>query len=70
MVLAEFEEKEYEIPAAIELASGRSRFGHVFSPGQVLEGILGYDAAVTPCARPSDLDASRSSPSARRPPNP
>jgi hypothetical protein len=39
---AEFEEKEFEIAAAIELALT----GSVFSSGQVLEGIVGYDAAV------------------------
>jgi hypothetical protein len=41
---AEFEEKSYEIAAAIELGA----MGHVFSPGQVLEGRLGFDAATAP----------------------
>lgn len=41
---AEFEEKQYEVPACIELASGRLGAG-VFSSGQVLEKILGYDVA-------------------------
>jgi hypothetical protein len=49
MPRAEFEEKEYEIVFAIELASGRyNRFGTIFSSGQVLEKIVGYDAAATP----------------------
>jgi hypothetical protein len=41
---AEFEEKQYEIAAAIELG----RRGDVFGAGQVLERIVGYDAAATP----------------------
>jgi hypothetical protein len=41
---AEFEEKTYEIAACAEF--GR-RLGHVFSPGQVLESRLGFDAAVS-----------------------
>jgi hypothetical protein len=48
MVMAEFEEKEYEIAAAVELALGAGGYGLVHTPGQVLEGILGYDAAAAP----------------------
>lgn len=47
MPVAEFEEKQYEIAAAIELAASK-KYGHVFSSGQVLEKILGYDAATDP----------------------
>lgn len=39
----EFEEKEFENAANTELAWNQA---HVFSPGQVAEAILGYDAAV------------------------
>ena len=46
---AEFEEKQYEIAASIELASG-DYGSRVFSSGQVLEGILGYDSAADPSA--------------------
>jgi hypothetical protein len=42
---AEFEEKEYEVAFTIELASGG---GLVFGSGQVLEKIVGYDAAAHP----------------------
>jgi hypothetical protein len=42
---AEFEEKEYEMAFNIELAGRR---GAVFSSGQVLEKIVGYDAAANP----------------------
>lgn len=42
---AEFVEKEYELAFTIELAADR---GTVFSSGQVLEKILGYDAAAHP----------------------
>ncbi len=49
---AEFEEKQYEIPASIELALGP--FGNrVFPSGQVIEKILGYDVAAD--ADPSHL---------------
>jgi hypothetical protein len=48
MPVAEFEEKEFEIAAAIELTSDSDRYGLVFSSGQVLEKILGYDAAADP----------------------
>jgi hypothetical protein len=46
---ADFEEKEYELAASIELAEspGPGR-GVVLSPGQVLEEIVGYDAATHP----------------------
>lgn len=44
---AEFEEKQYEIAACIELAIG-VRGKRVFSSGQVLEELLGYDAAADP----------------------
>ena len=45
MARAEFEEKEYEIAFTIELAAER---GIVFSSGQVLEKVVGYDAAAHP----------------------
>lgn len=45
MPRAEFEEKEYEMAFNIELAAGG---GAVFSSGQVLEKIVGYDAAGAP----------------------
>lgn len=48
MARAEFEEKEFEVAAAIELAVGASGFGPVYSSGQVLERLLGYDAAAAP----------------------
>jgi len=48
MPVAEFEEKEYEVAAAIELATDRDRYGQVFSSGQVLEKVLAYDAAADP----------------------
>lgn len=41
---AEFEEKQYEVPACIELGAGKLG-SRVFSSGQVLEKILGYDVA-------------------------
>jgi hypothetical protein len=44
---AQFEEKEYEVAAAVELANGLAG-GPVFSSGQVLEAVLGYDAAAHP----------------------
>jgi len=40
--VAEFEEKEYEIPFYVELANGSP---YVWSPGQVLEKLLGFDGA-------------------------
>lgn len=42
---AQFAEKEYEIAMAIELSAGAGRGSRVHSCGQVLEEILGYDAA-------------------------
>jgi hypothetical protein len=45
---AQFEEKEYELAANIELAASPSGWGPVFSSGQVLEAIVGYDAAADP----------------------
>jgi hypothetical protein len=42
---ANFEEKQYESAMTVELARGR---GRVFSPGQVEERVLGYDAAALP----------------------
>jgi hypothetical protein len=45
---AEFEEKEYEIAMAIELASPGADGALLFACGQVLEEILGYDAAADP----------------------
>jgi hypothetical protein len=47
MPFAEFEEREYEIAATIELA-GVS--GVVLGPGQVAEKLLGYDTATNPTA--------------------
>lgn len=46
MPWAQFEEKQYEIAATVELG----RRGDVFGPGQVFEKIVGYDAAVTASA--------------------
>jgi hypothetical protein len=46
---AQFEEKEYEVGAAVELAEGRAG-RPVFSSGQVLEALLGYDAVAHPDA--------------------
>ena len=46
MPWAEFEEKQYEIAATVELG----RRGDVFGAGQVLEKIVGYDAAAAPSA--------------------
>lgn len=48
MASAEFEEKEYETAAIIELATQGSLPRPVMSSGQVLEKILGYDAASDP----------------------
>jgi hypothetical protein len=48
MTWAQFEEKEYEVAADIELAGSPSGWGPVFSSGQVLEAIVGYDAAAHP----------------------
>ena len=51
MPVAEFEEKEYEVAADIELARNPDKFGpRLFSSGQVLEKILGYEAAADPWA--------------------
>lgn len=44
MPWAEFEEKQYEVAATVELG----RRGDVFGAGQVLEKIVGYDAAAAP----------------------
>jgi len=46
-VAAEFEEKEYEIPLAMELMAAP---GQIWTPGQVLEEHLGWEAAVTASA--------------------
>lgn len=48
MPRAEFEEKEYETAALVELGTHGSPHRPVFSSGQVLEKILGYDAAADP----------------------
>jgi hypothetical protein len=45
---AEFAEKEYEIAMSIELCSGLARGSRIYPAGQVLEEILGYDAAADP----------------------
>jgi len=47
MSRAEFEEKQYETAFLQELAGGRP-LGLVFSSGQLLEKIVGYDAAAAP----------------------
>jgi hypothetical protein len=52
MAVAQFEEKEYEQAAGVELAEGPpGEQGLVFSAGQVLERIVGYDAAAAPARR-------------------
>lgn len=43
MKQAEFEEKEYESPLIAEISVGR---GPIWSPGQVLERLVGFDVAV------------------------
>jgi hypothetical protein len=43
MANAEFSEREFELSACLELAEGARR-GSIFTIGQVLEGLLGYDA--------------------------
>lgn len=47
MSRAEFEEKEYEQAANLELCAGG---GFVMSPGQVLERLVSYDAVAAPIA--------------------
>jgi hypothetical protein len=46
VVRAEFEEKQFELAMSVELADGR--LGTVYSSGQVLEAIVGYDAVAQP----------------------
>ena len=48
MSRAEFEEKQYETAFLQELAGGLGPLGLVFSSGQLLEKIVGYDAAAAP----------------------
>jgi hypothetical protein len=48
MPWAQFEEKEFEVAAAAELAISPAGYGPVFSSGQVLEKVLGYDAVAAP----------------------
>jgi hypothetical protein len=48
MGVAGFEEKTYELAYCIELAVGVGGHPLVFSPGQVLENLLGFDAAGHP----------------------
>jgi hypothetical protein len=43
--VAEFEEKQYEMPLVHELAAGSP---HVYPAGQVLEELVGYDVALMP----------------------
>lgn len=43
-----FEEKSYEIAYCVELAAGINGTRALFSPGQVLEKLLGFDAASNP----------------------
>jgi len=45
MPIAEFEEKQYEVPANIELGVQHAA---VFAAGQVLEAVVGYDVAAHP----------------------
>lgn len=51
MGVAGFEEKTYEMAYCIELAVGAGRKHVVYSPGQVLENLLGFDAASDPDTR-------------------
>jgi hypothetical protein len=52
MALAEFEEKEYEQAAVVELADGPAASrGLVLAAGQVLERIVGYDVVADPARR-------------------
>jgi hypothetical protein len=51
VAFAQFAEKEYEIAMAIELAGGAAAGARVYPCGQVLEEILGYDAASDPDRR-------------------
>lgn len=52
MPRAEFEEKEFEQAAGLELAEGvAGERGVILSAGQVLERIVGYDAAAAPARR-------------------
>ncbi len=46
MAWAEFEEREYESAALVELDDGA--LGPVWTPGQVLEKILGFDLVAQP----------------------
>ncbi|WP_457252743.1 hypothetical protein [Pedococcus sp. P5_B7] len=48
MGVAGFEEKTYEVAYCIELALGVGTSRIVYSPGQVLEKLLGFDAAGNP----------------------
>lgn len=49
MERSEFEEKQYEVAALWELANGSTS---VFPSGQVLESLVGYDAALDPGPSP------------------
>lgn len=51
MVVAGFEEKTYEVAYCVELALGIGSKHIVYSPGQVLEKLLGFDAAGNPDPR-------------------
>lgn len=51
MSVAGFEEKTYEVAYCIELACGTDGHSAVYSPGQVLENLLGFDAAADPGSR-------------------
>jgi hypothetical protein len=48
---AKFEEKTFETAYCIEIATGPGGHPVLFSPGQVLEKILGFDAAANPGPR-------------------
>lgn len=53
MAIAEFPEKTFEAVYYGELARGRGSNARLFSPSQVFENLVGFDAAVDP--RPSHL---------------
>ena len=48
MAWADFAEREYELAVAIELATGVGGHPPLFTAGQVLERVLGYDAVADP----------------------
>lgn len=48
MARAEFAEKSYEIAYCAELYAGDATPLPIYSPSQVLESVLGFDAASSP----------------------